>query len=696
MTRARGWRDLGVATLVFLAYVGAGKLGLRLAFVHASASAVWAPTGISLAAFLLLGPRVWPAIFTGALAVNLTTAGAVATSLGIAAGNTLEGLAGAYLVGRFAGGKRAFESPQGLLAFVALGGLLAPAVSATVGVSSLVLGGEAPGAAAPWIWLTWWLGDAAGALIVTPAIVHWALAPRLDWSRSRRLEAALLLVAAIAAAVFVFTGASELAQQRYPVAFLCMPPLVWAAFRFGPRVAAALLCLLCGVAVWGTLQGLGPFSTQRPGEALVLLQAFMGTTAVVTLLMATLVSSWRRTLRERTASEAAATLARVEAETASRLKDEFLATLSHELRTPLNAIVGWSRLLLEGRHSEADVQRALRVIDRNARAQVQIIEDILDVSRIVTGALRLDPRPLDLRALLEEGLDVVRPAAAAKEIAVGADLGRPVPLVADPRRLQQVFWNLLSNAVKFTPAGGRIDVRLRGSPDGVEVEVMDSGPGIHPDFLPHVFERFRQADSTASRAHGGLGLGLAIVRHLVELHGGTVRAENRGDREGSVFTVRLPLAADREDAAPPAAGGAAPPPRLDGLRVLAVDDDDDALELLTLALERAGAAVSSARSASECLAALGEHRPDVLVCDIGMPQEDGHELIRRVRALGEPALAGVPAVALTAYASGEDRRRAAAAGFDAYLAKPVEPAALSATIAAVARRDRPAAGATPT
>jgi signal transduction histidine kinase/ActR/RegA family two-component response regulator len=385
--------------------------------------------------------------------------------------------------------------------------------------------------------------------------------------------------------------------------------------------------------------------------------------------------------------------ARRKAEEANRVKDEFLSTVSHELRTPLNAILGWTWLLGGGKLDAEAAARAVATIERNARAQSQIIDDLLDVSRIITGKLRLQMAEIDLTHVIEAALDSVRPAADAKEIRVECRLDPATAAVSgDPHRLQQVVWNLLSNAVKFTPRGGGVEVRLARAGGQVELRVADTGIGIQPDFLNYVFDRFRQADSSTTRAHGGLGLGLAIVRHLVELHGGTVHAESEGENLGAAFTVRLPVPASRQPAAdaepeiPQALAAPAPAALhpLAGLRVLLVDDEADASEMLRTVLEQFGVAVTVTSSAAQALAALRRTEFDALVADIGMPDEDGYSLIAKVRTLDGGARS-LPAIALTAYAGDVDRRRALDAGFQIHLAKPVEPHTLAAFLAAVAR-----------
>lgn len=402
-------------------------------------------------------------------------------------------------------------------------------------------------------------------------------------------------------------------------------------------------------------------------------------------------------LRDMAISERAA---RSEAERANRLKDEFLATLSHELRTPLNAIVGWAQMLQRGHLDEASSGRAVEVIDRNARLLTQLVSDLLDMSRIISGKLRLDVQPVDPRAVVEAAVESVQPAADAKAITlvrrVEGDIGT---VMADASRLQQVAWNLLSNAIKFTQGGGRVEVRLARGDGLLEIAVSDTGQGIPPEFLPYLFDRFRQADAAITRQHGGLGLGLSICRHLVELHGGTVHAKSAGEGQGATFTVKLPLAASRRipDKAAPASPSREPPVEpfgrasLGALRVLVVDDEPDALELVQRVLEEHGAEVVTAASAVEALDRIARRVPDVLVSDIGMPEVDGYDLVRRLRALPPEQGGEVPALALTAFARPEDRARAIAAGYDTHLKKPFDGTELCAAVARLAasrgRRD---------
>jgi PAS domain S-box-containing protein len=859
--RARGRsrvHDAAAFAAVTCAYVAAGKLGLTLAFVHASATAVWPPTGIAIASLLLFGLRLWPAMLAGAFLVNVSNGGALPTSLGIAVGNTLEAIVAVMLTRRVAGGLEVFDRARNLFRFVFAAGILAAPISATIGVTSLVLGGEAVWSRYGSIWLTWWLGDVVGAVVVTPVLVLWARQPRITWRPRRAIEGALVVVAVIVTAILVFGGGAALSRHHFPVGFLCIPFCLWAAFRFGPREAATSVVVLAVIALWGTVHGFGPFAGGSDHRAIALLQVFVGVVSVTVLAVGTLVAE-RRTaerdvrqlnevlearVRERTAllessnrelvseigerrraeherersearlleaqgvahigswewditadrvwwsdelyriygmspgstpdasyesflgrvheddrvlvdgniRRAAETgqpfsfdhrlilpdgtvkwvsargqvvrdasgrairmlgtgqditewkriererselsreqAARQEAEQANRLKDEFLATLSHELRTPLNAIIGWLQIL-NGRALDPSTRHTLDVIDRNAASLRRLIEDVLDVSAIVSGKLRLAPQPFDLRTAVQAAVDSIRPAAAARSIQLESRMSsKDLPVLGDAQRLQQAVTNVVANAVKFTPDGGRIRVEMIRLHDLAVLRVTDTGVGIAPDVLPHVFDRFRQGDSSVTRAHGGLGLGLAIVRHLVNLHGGTVHADSRGEGHGSTFTVRLPLIASE---AADSAGGrpgilTAPPATLAGLHVLAVDDDADARELVVAGLSSAGALVTTAGSPEDAIRDAERAKPDLLVLDIAMPGHDGYTLLQELRARG----IDVPAVALTAHVGREERRRALAAGFAEHVAKPFNLSHLTELLARLSREARLPSGA---
>ena len=669
---------IGLSLLIAIVYFAGAELGLSLASVHENVTPVWPPTGIAIASLLIFGPRVWPGVFLGALAANLLTSIPLASTFGIAIGNTLEAIVAWSLLQRSKGWRKSFDSVGDVVTFVVYAAVLAPLVSATIGGLSVCFGDPNQWTRFWNLWLTWWMGDGFGALIVSPLLLSWSMSRSVD--REDTAEIAGLFVLLLIVVLVIFAGWFPGPVKTYPLAYLCLPCLLWAALRFDQRIVTAAILLMAGVAVWGAKHGYGPFVQPSRNVTLLLLISFVGLSSLMTLLVAAVTrerqkaeaekwklgselelhrrrvedivshvpgvvweawgkpdaanqridfvsnhvekmlgyseEEWLSTPnfwltivhpddKERAAAEAAAIFAsgkggtsrfrwmrkdgheiwvegqsivvcdesgpvgmrgvtmditaaveaeieraelleresqaRHQAEEASRLKEEFLATVSHELRTPLNAVVGWSRLLHSGQLDADGARHAVEVIERNAASQRQIIEDLLDVSRIVAGKLRISTQPVDLLLIIHAAIDAVQPAAEAKEIEIAAHVSDPGAIVrADSERLQQVFWNLLANAVKFTPAGGTVDVYLERNGSLAEIRIEDSGPGVPSEFLPRIFERFSQADGSSTRKHGGLGLGLAIVRHLVELHGGTVSAANR-ESGGAVLSVKLPV-----------------------------------------------------------------------------------------------------------------------------------------------------------
>jgi PAS domain S-box-containing protein len=690
-------RSAGVALLYFIA----GKIGLSLAVLNASTSPFWPPAGISVAALLLFGRDVWPGIAVGAFLVNLTTSGSWQAALTIAAGNTLQGLCAAWLVTRLGRGVHALERSTDVFRFAVLAGLVASLVSATVGVSSLLLVGLTNLAEYRALWLTWWIGDAAGVMVFAPAVMLLWI-DRRPWTRAAALEAAGLFAVLGMVSLLVFGGWDPLSVGNYPIGFFIIPIVLWPAFRLGPRETAVSVALLSIVAVAGTVRGYGPYGRWPPNEALLLVQMFCSVIAVTTTSVAAVVAegkrlheqlerrvakrteqirstnadlrleiaereriqaelrasearlleaqavahvgSWewdvvsdtvwwseelyrifgldlrsspathdgfltrvhpddrqavrsavalaldegtsfalehriirpdgaervvaarghavcdasRRPIRllgtgqdvtERKAAEAQRQqlleeqTARREAEHASRTKDEFLAMISHELRTPLNAVLGWAHMLSGGSLDAAAASKALQIIERNAEIQARLIDDLLDLSKFAAGQVSLETRIVEIGPLVRAALDAMEPAAAARRIVTSLDVPDVAAYVlGDPHRLLQIISNLLSNAVKFTPEGGQIRVSVGAEDANVEVRVSDNGPGIAPGHRQRVFEPFWQADSTITRAHGGLGLGLAIVRYLVDAHGGRVRAEAAESGHGASFIVTLPRA----------------------------------------------------------------------------------------------------------------------------------------------------------
>ena len=417
-------------------------------------------------------------------------------------------------------------------------------------------------------------------------------------------------------------------------------------------------------------------------SVLLALATFVGGMILATLLFLLLsVQLVARAEAERTAERLVASEAALQR--ANQAKDDFLATLSHELRTPMTAVLGWAQMLTDEKLDEDTARTGIEAIGKSARVQAQLIDDLLDVSRITAGKMRIEPQPMELEPVMAAAINTVRPAAEAKRVALSSQIEHGLEVNGDTHRLQQVVWNLLTNAVKFTPEGGEVAVALRREGREAVIEVRDTGQGIDPAFMPHIFERFRQADSSSTRSHMGLGLGLAIVRHLAELHGGTISAESRGEGKGSTFRVRLPLL-KASDGAVASSSERGYGPSLTGLRVLAVDDEDEVRRYVMTALRGAGVEVRGAKSAREALDILEEWRPDVVLTDLAMPQADGFDLLEWIRASEHAQVRKLPVVALTAFAMPEDRERVSEAGFQGFLAKPVDPSHLRTAVAAAA------------
>ncbi|HEU0201360.1 MAG TPA: MASE1 domain-containing protein [Burkholderiaceae bacterium] len=652
-----------IAALAVL-YFLAGKIGLSFAALHKSASAVWPPTGIALGAFLIFGTRVWPAVFAGAFFVNVTTEGSVLTSLGIATGNTLEAWLGAFLINRLANGPACFERAKDIFKFAALAALLATTVSATIGVSVLVLGDYAARADFGAIWLTWWLGDAAGALIVTPLLVLFARRPRPLWHRPR-VESALTLLLVLAIGLMLFTLPL---LRTYPLAFLCLPPLVWVAFRFDQRAVAICVAILTVIATYATASGVGPFVLRSANESLLVLQAFMAALAMTALPIAALVAEHKATVHEREALRATAEenrareqRARLQAEAANRAKDEFLAMLGHELRNPLQAIAN-SVYLLRKQPQSAAATRALDIVQRQTEHLTRMVNDLLDATRAITGKIGLERQPVDVAAVLRASVEAIETSGRFDPHRVDTALAS-VWIDGDAARLDQIFTNLLTNAYKYTPAGGTIRVSSEHADGEAVVRIADNGTGIAADLLPHVFDLFIQGERQLDRRDGGLGVGLTLVRRLVELHGGRVEARSAGPGQGAEFIVRLPACA------PATAARSAPAPQITATphRVLIVEDNDDARHTLRNLLEGAGHAVCETADGLAALEAAQRFAPDTAVIDIGLPRLDGYEVARRLRKRD----LRMRLIALTGYGRAEDRQRAQEAGFDAHLVKPV-------------------------
>jgi len=534
-------------------YFVAGKLGLKLAVFHQSATPVWPPTGISLAAFLLFGYWVWPSIFLGAFAVNMTTAGSIATSLGIATGNTLEGLLGAFLVNHFAGGQEVFTRQHDTLKFVLLAALLSTTVSATLGVTSLSLAGYAEWQAYNAIWMTWWLGDAVGALIVTPAIVLWVTEYAVKWSRHHLLEMGVSLTLLCLITVMVFHSGQAMTAPNYPLGFLMLSILIWTAVRLGSRATATAILLCVGIAIWGTLRGFGPFARGSPNESLLMLQAFMAVIAVTALALTVGVSEQKRgeqaldqlnqTLERRIQDRTNTLQVAVEQlQELDRLKSAFVTIVSHELRTPLTSIKGLVENMLQeltGPLNDKQTHYLSRIL-LNAERLTRILNEVLDLSKIEAGKMELLRRSMSLHEIFADLLEGFQPLAQLKSISMEVTPTEGMPTVhADRDKLYEVLANLLDNAIKFTPTGGRVQIGAQILDSRyIKVGVSDTGCGISEEHLLKIFDKFYRVQSSSEHV-AGAGLGLAITRGLVELHGGTIAVESASGK-GSHFYFTLP------------------------------------------------------------------------------------------------------------------------------------------------------------
>src|SRR6266516_3920888 len=512
--QSRRFLGLPVIGILTVVYFIAGKLGLTLASLHASASPVWPPAGIALAALLVFGYRVWPAIFVGAFLVNVTTAGNVATSLAVASGNTLEAVCGAWLVNRFAGGTTVFDRPQGVFKF-ALAAAVSTIISPAFGVTSLALAGFADWTNYGAIWLTWWLGDTTGDLLIAPLIILWSIASKRRWNRREAVEVGILLLLLFVLSEAVFCGWLTISSRNYPIGFISGPIVIWTAFRFTQRETATGIFILSAIAIWGTLHGFGPFVGETENQSLLALQSW---TAVLTITAMALSAG----MVERRRAEEALQQQKAVVETANRTKDQFLAMLSHELRTPLTPVISALEAIEAEPAQSEDTKTALSMIRRNLELETQLIDDLLDFTRIAKDKLQLRFAPVDAHLAISNVVEICRAEADPKKLHVHLNLRANSHYVAaDAAKFQQIVWNLLKNAVKLTPDDGEIAISSSNpSPEVLTISVRDTGIGMEPEVMQRMFDPFEQGNRSFERRFGGLGLGLAISKSLAQAHGG--------------------------------------------------------------------------------------------------------------------------------------------------------------------------------
>jgi signal transduction histidine kinase/ActR/RegA family two-component response regulator len=662
----RRFSTLPATSVLTLFYFIVGKLGLKFAFVHASASPVWPPAGIALAALIVLGYRVWPAIFLGAFLVNVTTAGNIATSLCIATGNTLEAVCGAWLVNRFAGGTRVFDRPQDVFKF-ALAAVASTIVAPTLGVTSLALGAFADWAKYGAIWMTWWLGDTTGDLVVAPFILLWITAPMRRWGRREAVEVGILLLLLIVLGEAVFGGWLPISARNYPLSFICGPVVIWTAFRFTQRETATGIFILSAIAIWGTLHNFGPFVMETENQSLLTLQ---GWTAVLTITAMALSAA----MAERRAVEAALQQQKTAVEAANRTKDNFLAMLSHELRTPLTPVLAALDALETLPSQSEDSKASLAMIRRNVELESQLIDDLLDLTRIAKDKLQLKFDQIDAHEAITNVAEICKMEANARKIRIHLNLRAGANYVtADTAKFQQIIWNLLKNAIKFTNENGEIAISsMNPSPQVLSISVRDTGIGIDREMMERIFNPFEQGDQSLHRRFGGLGLGLAISKSLTEAHGGTLEARSDGRDQGSTFVLTM-------NTVPPPQRRALEPEsgllEARALRILLVDDHQDTCIALERLLVRRGHLVAAAHNVRSAMETAARNRFDLLISDIALPDGTGTDLMACLRAMSP-----VRGIAISGFGMNGDIEKSLNAGFSEHLVKPVELEKLEAAI----------------
>ena len=654
---------VGLAGIYFVV----GYFCLKLASLNASASPVWPPAGIALAALLISGYRIWPGIFIGAFLVNALTAGNVATSLGIAGGNTLEALCGAWFINYFCGGTRAFERARDVFKF-AFAVVVSALISPTIGVTSLALGKFADWNNYGAVWFTWWSGDTTGDLIVAPLIVLWSRASGLRWTRREAIEVTSLLILVVLVGEAVFGGWFPISAKNYPMSFVLAPILVWTAFRFSQRETATGIFILSVIAIWGTLRHRGPFIMETDNQSLLILQA---STAVLFITAMALAAA----MAERRRAEEALESQKETIEAANKTKDYFLAMLSHELRTPLTPVLaGLDALEAEASRSK-DSRAALAMIRRNVELESQLIDDLLDLTRITRDKLQLTLSPIDAHEAISNVVEICRAELTARGIQLHMNLRAQMHhIAADPAKLQQIIWNLLKNAIKFTGEKGEIAVSTtNSSPGWLEITVQDNGIGIEPDLLARIFDPFEQGAQSFHKRAGGLGLGLAISKSLTQAHGGTLVARSDGRNKGARFVVSMrtiaPTSAEEID------NHATVPSVRRGLRILLVDDHQDTCTALEKLLVRRGHLVAATHSMRAAMEAAVKNQFDLLLSDIALPDGSGTDLMMQVRAIR-----AIPGIAMSGFGMQADIDRSLQAGFVDHLVKPVKPEQLEALI----------------
>jgi signal transduction histidine kinase len=654
-------------SIVTLIYFVVGKLGLMLASLHASASPVWPSAGIALAAILVLGYRVWPAIFVGAFLINITNAGDLATSLAIATGNTLEALAGAWLVIRFARGKNFCDRPQDVFKF-AVSTALSSIISPSFGVTSLVIAGFAEWTHYGAIWLTWWLGDTTGNLVFTPLAVLWAVGLQRAWTKKEATEVGVLFLLLVMLSSVVFGGWLPISSRNYPITFFCGPIVIWTAFRFRPLETATGIFILSLISVWGTLHGFGPFVRETENQSLIALQLWIAVLTITAMALSAAMTERRRVEEELQQQKSIV-------EAANRTKDHFMAMLSHELRTPLTPVISALESLETEPTQTEDTRASLAMIRRNIELETQLIDDLLDFTRIAKDKMQLRFVPIDAHQAVSNVVEICRAEATAKRLHVHLNLrAKNCHVTADAAKFQQIIWNVLKNAIKFTPEGGEITILSENPSETIfTVTVRDTGIGMEPEVMQRIFDPFEQGNRSFEHRFGGLGLGLAISKSLAQAHGGTLTAQSEGSNRGSTFTLSM-QALPRGEAVAVSSKAVAASSRLT-LKILLVDDHHDTCAALEKLLARRGHLVAVTHDVRSAMQAAVRNKFDLLISDIALPDGTGMELMMQLRAIED-----VPGIAISGFGHNGDIQRSLEAGFSEHLTKPVKLDKLEAAI----------------
>jgi signal transduction histidine kinase/CheY-like chemotaxis protein len=654
-------------SIVTLVYFIVGKFGLMLASFHASASPVFPSAGIALAALLVLGYRVWPGIFIGAFLVNATNAGDVATSLAIATGNTLEALAGAWLVIRFARGKNFCGRPQDVFKF-ALVAATSTIVSASFGVTSLVLTGFADWRHYGEIWLTWWLGDATGDLVFTPLVVLWSVGSQRGWSKTEATEVGVLFLLLVLLSSVVFGGWLQISSQNYPITFICGPIVIWTAFRFRPLETASGIFIMSVIAVWGTLHGFGPFIRETENQSLIALQSWIAVLTITAMALSAGMAERRRVEEELHQQKSIV-------EAANRTKDHFLAMLSHELRTPLTPVISALESLETEPTQTQESKTSLAMIRRNIELETQLIDDLLDFTRITRDKMQLRFIPIDAHQAVSNVVEICRAEAKAKSLHVHLNLrAKNCYVTADSAKFQQIIWNLFKNAVKFTPEDGAITISSENPSETVfNLSVRDTGIGMEREVMQRIFDPFEQGNRSFEHRFGGLGLGLAISKSLTQAHGGTLTAQSDGSNRGSTFTLSMQALPQAEAVA--VSSKTITDTARQAVKILLVDDHHDTCAALEKLLARRGHLVAVTHDIRSAMEAAVRNKFDLLISDIALPDGTGLELMMQLRAISK-----IPGIAISGFGHNGAIERSLQAGFSEHLIKPIKLDKLEAAI----------------